>query len=131
MLYAVLLMAAILLCRTEKESLMLTLLVGMSYYLPTEHITDRHTWYAVCVLAELCVIATAFFLSVKASFTVIGICVMLVTGHILNYNHASGPIYYTIANYLEYLEIICCVIFSPETLNIIKTRIRYAICRNR
>ena len=131
MTYAALLILAVFLCRAELEALALAVLVGASYYLPVELIRDRDVWYATCIFAEMTVAVSALFLSTRSSLPVAYICMMLITGHILDWNHQSGQVYYIIANYLEYLEIISCIIFSPSLLNLLRKKISYAISRNR
>lgn len=129
MIYLALLIIAIWVNRANQGSLLLTLVIGASAfaYIPLELVTDRNTWFVIVVFADLFIAYIAFAISVPVSVPLVGLSLMLCTGHVIDWSIGTDPTYYVIANYLEYLEIISCVVFSPIVLSFIRQKVRHAI----
>ncbi len=109
--------------RDDRNMLLLTLLVGWSYCLPVELITDKHTWYATCMTAEAVVLIAALLLKTRMSLVIMIICALLEINHIngLFFNgHSSGSPYHIVVKYLEYIEIVACSLFSLTIINKMK-----------
>lgn len=103
--------------------LLLTLLVGLSYFLPVHLITDRSVWYAVCIGAELFVLCSALLLRTKASVAIAVVCTLLLINHFngLFFNgHLESSPYQIIVPYLEYIELLACSLFSSKIINKLK-----------
>lgn len=123
-MYSAILLIALWLNKTDKKMLILTLIVGMSFFLPVELIQTRPEWFMACIAAESFVLLSALFLKTKATFAIIGICSMLLLSHIITWNYLDIPNYAFIVPYLEYLEIIVCVLCSNTLLNYLKGMLR-------
>lgn len=103
--------------------LLLTLMVGWSYYLPVELITSRDAWYMACIGTELIVIITAVALCARASCIVVAICAMLEMNHINGWifdGHVNSSPYHVVVKYLEYIELLACSLFSFPVINKMK-----------
>ena len=103
--------------------LLLTLLVGLSYFLPVHLITDRSVWYAAVMCAEMTVLVAALFLKTRASVIVATVCIMLEINHLNGLffgGHLDGSPYSLIVPYLEYIELLACSLFSQKILNKMK-----------
>lgn len=128
MFYIALLIIAIWVNRADKGALFLSLVIGASAfaYIPLGHISDRGTWFLIVFFADLYIIYIAFWSGCMARVPIIGLSFMLCVGHLIDWYIDTDPIYYQIANWLEYLEIVSCIIFSPVALNFIRKRIHNA-----
>ncbi len=132
MVFLALLAIALWCNRACTSGFILSLVIGLSAfaYLPMSYITDRDMWFSVCLYADILIAGIALLLKIRASIPVITISLMLCVGHLIDWCQASDHTYYIIANYLEYLEIIVCIIFSPTLLNYIRKKINYVVSRN-
>lgn len=128
MFYLALLIFAMWVNRADKGSLFLSLVIGASAfaYIPLSSITDRDTWFLVVFFADLYIIFVAFCVGCRASIPIMGLSLMLCVGHLIDWKYNTDPIYYQIANWIEYLEIVSCIIFSPTFLNYIRKKMRHA-----
>lgn len=128
MLFLALLIIAIWVNRASRGGLFLSLVIGASAYafIPLGQLTDRHLWFMIVLFSDAFIIMMAVLASCRASLPIIGLSFMLCVGHLIDWKYGTDPIYYQIANWLEYLEIVSCIIFSPVVLNLIKERIRHA-----
>ncbi len=117
--YVTTLLIALVLNRADKRMLVLTCLVGVSYFLPVDRILDRNVWFLSCIVSEVIIALWAMSLNTKASVPVAGVCFLLIVKHILGWNHVALSDYSLLVQYFEYLEIICCLLFSDSVLNYI------------
>lgn len=120
---SLLILLALYLNKDDKNTLALVLLVGASYFLPVHLITDRGTWYATVIIAELIVLLSAVTLKTKASLMVIVACVMLelnhINGYLFNGHNPESP-YQVVVKYIEYIEISALILFSSPVINKLK-----------
>jgi hypothetical protein len=132
MIYLTLLLLAILVNRSDKSAMALSLVIGASAfaYIPLSSITDRNVWFITVFFADMFIIYVACWAWCKSSIPIIGLSFMLCVGHLIDWKFGTDLVYEQIANYLEYLEIISCIIFSPVVLGYIRKRIRHAIRNN-
>ncbi len=128
MCYLALLIIAIWVNRADKGALFLSIVVGASAfaYIPLGYVTSRDVWFLVVFFSDLYIMYAAFCVGCVASFPIAGLSAMLCIGHLIDWKYGTDPIYYQIANWLEYLEIVSCIIFSPMALNLIRKRIQNA-----
>lgn len=128
MFYLALLIIAIWVNWANKGALFLSLVIGASAFacIPLGYIEDRNTWFLIVFFADLYIIYIAFWSGCIARIPIMGLSVMLCTGHLIDWKYQTDPIYYQIANWLEYMEIVSCIIFSHVALNFIRKRVRYA-----
>lgn len=124
MIYSVLLLLAIWLCRTERRMLLLTLLVGLSHYLPVEYITNRSAWFSACIAVETSITIIALYMNVPARLAIFGICSMLTVSHLISWVIHTNSTYYQIVQVLEHLELVPCIIFSNPIIQLIKERVK-------
>lgn len=117
--YLTTLAIALLLNKDNGRMLLLTCVVGLSYFLPVEKITDRDTWFVSCIMVEILVITLSLYLKTKASLPVAGVCCLLIFKHLLGWNRMSLNDYALLVQYFEYLEIMCCLLFSNKVLEYI------------
>ena len=132
MFFIALLIIAIWVNRADKGALFLSLVIGTSAfaYIPLGLITDRDSWFMIVLFSDALIICVAGAIWCRASIPIMGLSFMLCVGHLIDWKYGTDPIYYQIANWLEYLEIVSCIIFSPVVLESIKQRIRYALRNN-
>lgn len=123
-LYTYLLILAVYLNRDNLHSVLLTLLVGLSWYLPVDLIQDRTLWFITCIFAELFVLTSALILKSPSKYAVAGVAAMLVVSHLLCWKFRTLPTYYIVANYLEIIEIISCSLLSKPIIIYIKERVQ-------
>lgn len=119
-LASLLLALGIWLNKDEKKMLLLTLLVGLSYFLPTQLISHYYTWYFVVMATEMIVMCSAICLRTKASVAIAIICAMLLINHVNGLffgGHLEGSPYYFVVKYLEYIELLSCSLFSTTIIN--------------
>jgi hypothetical protein len=125
MLLAYILLAiALALTIWDRNSLLLTLAVGCSYFLPVELITSRPLWVAACIVSELTVLSIALYLQTQATKAVGCMCGLLVLCHLLGWYFSgfdtstyASIVYQTIEPYLEYMEILACIVFSKPVID--------------
>ena len=128
MIYAsLLIILAIYLNKDDLRMLALTLIVGASYFLPVEYITDRTVWYSTVVIAEMIVIISAIALKTRASLVIAVICAMLEINHInaILFGGHSGSPYELVIKSLEYFELAACLVFSKPIIE----KLKGAACR--
>ncbi len=119
-LASLLLTIAIWLNKDDMKMLLLTLLVGLSYFLPTELITNYYAWYFVVMTSEMVVMCSAICLKTRASLAITTICVMLLINHVNGLffgGHLEGSPYHFVIKYLEYIELLACSLFSTTIVN--------------
>lgn len=118
MLYGALFLLALWINRGSLENLLITLLVGFSYYFPTELIHDRNYWYAVCIVMELSKILFARIQNTHLTWPISIICSLFLVNHVISYIFKNTvPIYHFNMVYLEHIEILCCILFSHTIIN--------------
>jgi hypothetical protein len=108
--------------------LMLTLAVGVSYFLPVDYIHNTCAWYAACIASELSVFAIAYSIKTKASNIIMLLCSMLTLGHIngwLFHGYLLESPYHIVVPYLEYLELLSCSLFSTQITNNLKGLVKW------
>lgn len=121
--YTCLLLLAVYLNRNCSSSVLLTLIVGLGYYSPTEMIHSKVVWFSTCITIEILIAISALSSQAASRYAITGISFMLALSHILCWEFRTLYIYHFIANYLEYLQIITCSIFSAPVINTIKERV--------
>ena len=122
--YTCLLILAVYLNRKNPDSVLLTLLVGLSWYLPVDLIHSRGWWFTTCIASEVFVLIMSMILNTPAKFAMTGVTFMLAMSHALCWKFKSLDTYYVIANYLEYMEILVCLIFSSPVILHIKEYVK-------
>lgn len=129
MLYAALFAVAILLNSGCKKNLLLTFLVGFSFYIPTELITNYYAWYLVCIATELVKIVACYKLYSRISPPLLAMNIFMLACHFMSFAfEVNIPYYKQVIPYLELFEILACILFANKTLYYIKGKIR---CRLR
>lgn len=126
--YTVIFLIAVHLNLKDTRALLMALVVGLSYFFPFELISSRDTWYISCVMSELIVFSFCIWLRCKSSFAVAGLCIMLLASHFIAYHNIQLQAYSIVAKYLEYVQIISCILLSYPILNYLKERIK---CRSK
>lgn len=124
LVYTCVFLFAVYLNRNCNSSLLLALLVGLSYYLPVEMIRSQPFWFITCISMEIFVALSALSLVAYARYAVAGVAFMLAMSHTLFWEFRTLHTYYFIVNYLEYLEIISCCLFSTTVIQTIKERVK-------
>ena len=124
-MYAALFITAILLNSGCKKNLLLTLLVGLSFYVPTELITNYYAWYITCISAEAVKIVACYVLFSRISPPLLAMNIFMLACHLMSFLfQVNIPYYKQVIPYLELLEILACILFANKTLYYIKGRIR-------
>lgn len=123
-IYTVMFFIAVYLNLKDTRALLMALVVGLSYFFPFELIGSRDAWYIACVMSELIVFSFCIWLRCKSSFAVAGLCVMLLASHFVSYYNMQLQAYYIVAKYLEYVQIMSCMLLSHPVLNYLKERIK-------
>lgn len=121
--YFVLLAWASWLNRKDWPMLALTLVVGVSLFLPTPREYDAY--YRSCITVEIIVALVALRLNVAASVLIIELCTLLVLAHILGYYTDGNPPfspYRFLVKELETLEILCCALKSAPLASRLRNR---------
>ena len=127
MIAAIVFFIAVWLNRKDASGLLLTLLVYLTYILPVELITDRNLWYAACISAEIFVLGTALRLKCHNSLPIAICCIYLLAGHIASYfaeTAYSNSVYCATSEVMEFLEILCCAIYSKPVVAHITNKLR-------
>lgn len=122
--YTCLVLLAVYLNRQNPNSVLLTLLVGLSWYLPVDLIHSRGWWFTTCIASEVLVLLSALALNTSSKYAMMGVTFMLAMSHALCWKFQSLGTYYIIANYLEYMEISVCLLFSNPVIQHIKEYVR-------
>lgn len=123
-IYTVMFFIAVYLNLKDTRALLMALVVGLSYFFPFELISSRDAWYIACVMSELIVFSFCIWLRCKSSFAVAGLCIMLLASHFVSYYNMQLQAYYIVAKYLEYVQIMSCMLLSHPILNYLKERIK-------
>jgi hypothetical protein len=125
MLYAALFLIAVWINSGCKKNLLLTLLVGFSFYFPTELITNYYTWYATCISIEIVKIVSCYMLFSRISPPLLAMNIFMLVCHLMSFIFEINiPYYRQVMPYLEILEILVCILFANKTLYYIKGQIR-------
>lgn len=122
--YTVMFLIAVYLNLKDTRALLMALVVGLSYFFPFELISSRDTWYIACALSELIVFSFCIWLRSKSYFAVAGLCLMLLARHFISYHDIQIHVYSFVAKYLEYVQILSCILLSHPILNYMKERIK-------
>ena len=122
--YTVMFLIAVYLNLKDTRELLIALVVGLSYFFPFELISSRDAWYISCALSELIVISFCIWLRSKSSFAIAGLCIMLLVSHFIAYHDIQLQAYSIVAKYLEYVQVLSCVLLSQPILNYLKERIK-------
>jgi hypothetical protein len=123
-IYPCLLVIAAYLNKQNRESVLLLLVVALSYYLPMKYVEDYYLWYAGVILAELSVIALSLKLYQLATPAIACVTTLLTLSHITSMLTINVEIYSIVARYLEHLQMIVFIIFSPHIINKLKRKIQ-------
>ena len=125
MLYTALFVIALLLNSGCKRNLLLTLLVGFSFYFPTELITNYYAWYAACISIEVIKIIACYVLFSRISPPLLAMNFFMLVCHLMSFVfEINVPYYKQVMPYLEVFEILVCILFANKTLYYIKGKIR-------
>lgn len=124
LIYTVMFLIAVYLNLKDTRALLVALVVGLSYFFPFELISSRDAWYIACALSELIVFSFCIWLRSKSSFAVAGSCLMLLASHLISYHDIQLHVYSFVAKYLEYVQILSCILLSHPILNYMKERIK-------
>jgi hypothetical protein len=122
--YTVMFLIAVYLNLKDTRALLMALVVGLSYFFPFELISSRDAWYIACVASELIVILFCTWLRSKSSLAIAGLCIMLLASHFIAYHNIQLQVYSLVAKYLEYVQIVSCILLSHPILNYLKERIK-------
>lgn len=123
-IYTVMFIIAVYLNLKDTRALLMALVVGLSYFFPFELISSRDAWYTACALSELIVFSFCVWLRSKSSFAIAGLCLMLLASHFISYHDIQLHVYSFVAKYLEYVQILSCILLSHPILNYMKERIK-------
>lgn len=123
-IYTVMFLIAVCLNLKDARALLMALVVGLSYFFPFELISSRDVWYIACATSELIVIAFCIWLRSKSSFAIAGLCIMLLASHFIAYHDIQLQAYSIVAKYLEYVQVLSCMLLSHPILNYLKERIK-------
>jgi hypothetical protein len=124
-IYSLFFVIAIVLNKRNERNLLITLLVGLSFYMPTELITNYYAWYAVCFSAELSKIVICSLLYSRLSPPLIAMNMNMFGCHAISFLFKTNIPYYTeVMPYLELFEVLICILFANKTLHYIKGKIR-------
>lgn len=122
--YTCLFLLAVYLNRKNPDSVLLTLLVGLSWYIPVDLIHSRGWWFTTCIASEVFVLIFSLILNTASKFAMVGITFMLAMSHAFCWKFKSLETYYIVENYLEYVEILTCILFSNPIIHNIKERVK-------
>lgn len=122
--YTVMFLIAVYLNLKDTRALLMVLVVGLSYFFPFELISSRDSWYIACALSELIVFSFCIWLRSKSSFAIAGLCFMLLASHFIAYHDIQLQAYSIVAKYLEYVQMISCILLSHPILNYLKERVK-------
>jgi len=104
-----------------KKNLLIVLLVGFSFYFPTELITNYYWWYATCISIEFLKIVACYLLLTRLSVPILAMNMFLLSCHGLSLIFdVNIPYYKQVVPYLEHFEILACILFANTTLHYIK-----------
>ena len=122
--YAILLGAGILANVRDWRMLVLTLAIGANVFMPIPS-TSALAFYSYCVIAELCIIVAAVFLSTKSSLLVIQIAIVLIVLHVMAYyidGHPPLSPYRVLVKMCEYALLCSSIFFSKGFLPSLRNR---------
>ena len=122
--YALMLALALYLNRHDRRMLGLTVVVGLSVFLPVPK-SSALAFYGFCFVAELVVILLALRLHAQGSELIVSLCVVLELAHVMGYILNGYPplsSYRAIIPILESAQLVTCICMSPAL---------YARLRNR
>lgn len=116
--YAALLVTSLWLNRADRKMLLLTLVVGGSFFMEVPR-GSQFAFYATCITVEVAVAVLALLLRTRASWAVAELCAVMVAGHAMGWSmdgHASLSPYKGIMLITEYLQIVVCILASRTAL---------------
>ncbi len=112
--HCLLILVAVVLNWGDRRMLALSLVVGLNTVMPFHLFTTFESFPWACSGAEILTATLAWHLRARASFTVIGICALLVVYHLLSwwFGHTllRGP-YAILVQIAEYAELMMCVLY--------------------
>lgn len=117
-----LLVVGIILNFLDIRMLVLTVLVGISIFIPVPSETPLQ-FYSFCIGFELLVAAVAWSTQREAGFLIANACFLLVVAHLMGYAlDGSAPLspYHVIVKMLETLELGVCIALSPVLTPILR-----------
>lgn len=123
--YYFLFILAVFLNINDKDSLLITLLVGFSALIPMQYIQNYYLWYAICIGMEVFKIFLSYNLKTRIKYPIIFLCGLMVLCHVLSYVMTFILPYKVILPALEYLEIASCALFSIPVLLKLKRKIKW------
>lgn len=126
-MFAAILLAALYLNRKDLKTFLFALLVAFTYYFPTELITDKMTWYLVCIGFELFVIATCITVENKVSLPLGLVTFLMTLLHIISYAYPREIAYSFTAKYLEYMQILSFILVSPTVIDYLKRKLKLCL----
>lgn len=98
-----------------RRMLAVTLIVGISVFLPAPH-ESAEKFYFFCIVAEVIVGLLAWASQSRAGTIIADICVLLVIAHVLGYALGGSPPfspYRVIVKILEVSQLVVCAALSP------------------
>lgn len=116
--------ASFLLNLHDRRMLALTLLVGVSIFIPVPR-HDADVFYTFCIAFEMGVAFVALLLNARASVVVAELCALLAITHLMGYALDGNPPlspYRVIVKLLEISQLTACVALSPSLVDILRNR---------
>lgn len=116
--YAALLGLSLWLNRADRKMLLLSLLVGGSFFMEVPR-SSATAFYATCITVEVVLAVFALLLRARASLLIAEICLVMVAAHIMGWltnGYAPSSPYKGIMFITEYAQIVVCVLASRSAL---------------
>lgn len=116
--YAALLGLGLWLNRADRKMLLLTALVGGSFFMEVPR-GSAAAFYLTCITVELVLAVFALLLRARASLLIAEICLVMVAAHIMGWltnGYAPASPYKGIMFITEYAQIVVCIISSRAAL---------------
>lgn len=123
--YAVLLAAAFVLNRHDRRMLLLTLVVGVSVFVPVPR-QSAEVFYAFCISAELLVMFLAWRIKAQGSELVMSFSFALAWLHVMGYavdGSSTLSTYRILVPMLEAALLVACVCTSPAIFARLQNRL--------
>lgn len=123
-IYFILAMVALLLNFKNKGNLELLGIIVLSFYFPTEYITNHYWWWSTVFVFDATVLLITIYSNSLVSKSLFLVTLMLINAHLLAYNTKVYNLYSTIAQYLEHLQIVCFILCAPSPVYYLKRKVR-------
>ena len=124
LLYPLMLLIAAYLNKRSDRTLLLLFSVALTYFLPTDSIKNYYLWYAVCIGAELSVLALSYNIRVISSYPLACLTTLLLISHFTSMLTKKPEVYGVVAVYLEHLQMLTFIVASPLIINKLKRKMR-------